>query len=43
MDIHSITVWLSDYDVSRMTQRVPHPYNEGMRKAFWRWPRSTAS
>ena len=25
-DIQSMTVWLSDYDVARMTSRVPHPY-----------------
>jgi len=33
-DIHSMTVWLSDYDVARMTSRVPHPYNEGDAEAF---------
>jgi len=33
-DIHSITVWLSDYDVSRMTSRIPHPYNEWDAEAF---------
>ena len=33
-DIHSITAWLGDYDVARMTSRVPHPYNEGDAEAF---------
>jgi ribosomal-protein-alanine N-acetyltransferase len=33
-DIQSMTVWLSDYDVARMTARVPHPYNEGDAEAF---------
>jgi 8-oxo-dGTP diphosphatase len=33
-DIHSITTWLGDYDVARMTSRVPHPYNEGDAEAF---------
>jgi [ribosomal protein S5]-alanine N-acetyltransferase len=33
-DIQSMTVWLSDYDVARMTSRVPHPYNEGDAEAF---------
>jgi ribosomal-protein-alanine N-acetyltransferase len=27
-DIEAMTVWLSDYDVARMTSRVPHPYYE---------------
>ncbi|HWA69451.1 MAG TPA: GNAT family N-acetyltransferase [Rhizomicrobium sp.] len=27
-DIESMAVWLSDYDVARMTARVPHPYSE---------------
>jgi RimJ/RimL family protein N-acetyltransferase len=27
-DIQSMTVWLSDYDVARMTSRAPHPYYE---------------
>ena len=29
-----MTVWLSDYDVARMTARVPHPYNEGDAEDF---------
>ena len=33
-DIQSMTVWLSDYDVARMTARVPHPYHEGDAEAF---------
>src|ERR1700733_3602709 len=33
-DIQSMTVWLSDYDVARMTARVPHPYNEGDAEDF---------
>ena len=33
-DIQSMTVWLSDYDVARMTSRVPHPYSEGDAEAF---------
>src|SRR5258708_34764744 len=33
-DIQSMTVWLSDFDVARMTSRVPHPYNEGDAEAF---------
>ena len=33
-DIQSMTVWLSDYDVARMTSRVSHPYNEGDAEAF---------
>ena len=33
-DIQSMTVWLGDYDVARMTSRVPHPYNEGDAEAF---------
>ncbi len=27
-DIPAMTVWLSDYDVAKMTARVPHPYDE---------------
>src|SRR5437868_13002694 len=27
-DIASITAWLGDYDVARMTSRAPHPYAE---------------
>jgi ribosomal-protein-alanine N-acetyltransferase len=27
-DITSITAWLGDYDVARMTSRAPHPYDE---------------
>ena len=33
-DIQSMTVWLSDFDVARMTSRVPHPYGEGDAEAF---------
>ena len=33
-DIQSMTVWLSDYDVARMTARVPHPYGEGDAESF---------
>jgi RimJ/RimL family protein N-acetyltransferase len=33
-DIQSMTVWLSDYDVARMTARVPHPYGESDAEAF---------
>ncbi len=33
-DIQSMTVWLSDYDVAKMTARIPHPYNEGDAEAF---------
>ena len=33
-DIHGITAWLGDYDVARMTSRVPHPYNEGDAEDF---------
>ena len=29
-----MTVWLSDYDVARMTARVPHPYHEGDAEDF---------
>jgi [ribosomal protein S5]-alanine N-acetyltransferase len=29
-----MTAWLSDYDVARMTSRVPHPYHEGDAEAF---------
>ena len=33
-DIQSMTVWLSDFDVSKMTSRVPYPYSEGDAEAF---------
>ena len=33
-DIQSMTVWLSDYDVARMTARVPYPFSEGDAEAF---------
>jgi RimJ/RimL family protein N-acetyltransferase len=33
-DIQSITVWLSDFDVAKMTSRVPYPYSEGDAEAF---------
>jgi RimJ/RimL family protein N-acetyltransferase len=29
-----MTSWLSDYDVARMTSRVPHPYHAGDAEAF---------
>lgn len=29
-----MTVWLGDYDVARMTARVPHPYGEQDAEAF---------
>ena len=29
-----MTVWLSDFDVSKMTSRVPYPYSEGDAEAF---------
>ncbi len=33
-DIHSITSWLGDYDVARMTARAPHPYGESDAEDF---------
>jgi RimJ/RimL family protein N-acetyltransferase len=33
-DIQAMTVWLSDFDVARMTSRVPHPYGESDAEAF---------
>jgi 8-oxo-dGTP diphosphatase len=33
-DIQAMTVWLGDFDVARMTSRVPHPYSEGDAEAF---------
>jgi len=33
-DIQSMTVWLSDFAVARMTARVPHPYGESDAEAF---------
>jgi ribosomal-protein-alanine N-acetyltransferase len=33
-DIQSMTVWLSDFDVAKMTSRVPHPYHEGDAETF---------
>jgi ribosomal-protein-alanine N-acetyltransferase len=29
-----MTAWLGDYDVARMTSRVPHPYGESDAEAF---------
>jgi len=29
-----MTVWLGDYDVARMTSRIPHPYSEGDAEDF---------
>jgi [ribosomal protein S5]-alanine N-acetyltransferase len=34
-DIQGMTAWLSDFDVARMTSRVPHPYSEGDAEAFF--------
>ena len=34
VDIPAMAVWLSDYDVSKMTSRVPHPYGEADAEAF---------
>lgn len=33
-DIQSLTVWLGDFEVARMTSRIPHPYGEGDAEAF---------
>jgi ribosomal-protein-alanine N-acetyltransferase len=33
-DIHAITVWLSDFDVAKMTSRVPYPYSEADAEDF---------
>src|SRR4051812_50104834 len=33
-DIHSITAWLGDYDVARMTSRAPPPYGESDAESF---------
>ncbi|HWY62087.1 MAG TPA: GNAT family N-acetyltransferase [Rhizomicrobium sp.] len=33
-DIQAMAVWLGDYDVSKMTSRVPHPYGEADAEAF---------
>jgi ribosomal-protein-alanine N-acetyltransferase len=33
-DIQAMTVWLSDYDVAKMTSRVPHPYSEADAEVF---------
>jgi RimJ/RimL family protein N-acetyltransferase len=38
MDIEAMAVWLSDYDVARMTSRVPHPYNEDHAEDFLAMP-----
>jgi RimJ/RimL family protein N-acetyltransferase len=37
-DIEAMTVWLSDYDVARMTARVPHPYGEEHAEEFLALP-----
>jgi RimJ/RimL family protein N-acetyltransferase len=29
-----MTVWLGDYDVAKMTSRIPHPYNEADAEDF---------
>jgi ribosomal-protein-alanine N-acetyltransferase len=33
-DVTAMTVWLGDYDVSRMLARVPYPYSEGDAENF---------
>jgi len=33
-DIEAMAVWLSDYDVAKMTSRVPHPYGEQHAEEF---------
>jgi RimJ/RimL family protein N-acetyltransferase len=33
-DIEAMTVWLGDFDVSRMMARIPHPYTEEDAEAF---------
>ena len=33
-DIQSMAVWLGDFDVAKMTSRVPHPYSEGDAESF---------
>ncbi len=33
-DIPAMTVWLSDFDVAKMTSRVPHPYSEADAEDF---------
>jgi len=33
-DIPAMTVWLGDYDVAKMTSRVPHPYSEADAEDF---------
>jgi len=38
MDIEAMTVWLSDFDVARMTSRVPHPYTEEHAEEFLALP-----
>jgi len=34
LDIEAMAVWLSDYDVAKMTSRVPHPYGEEHAEEF---------
>jgi RimJ/RimL family protein N-acetyltransferase len=34
VDIQGMAVWLGDYDVARMTARVPYPYHEADAGAF---------
>jgi RimJ/RimL family protein N-acetyltransferase len=38
MDIEAMAVWLSDYDVAKMTSRVPHPYGEEHAEEFLAMP-----
>ena len=33
-DIAAITVWLSDFNVAKMTSRIPHPYHEADAESF---------
>ena len=33
-DIETMAVWLSNYDVSKMLLRIPHPYSEDDAEAF---------
>lgn len=39
-DIQSMTTWLNDYDVAKMTARVPYPYSEDDAEAFLAQSRS---
>ena len=37
-DVPAMAVWLGDYDVAKMTSRVPHPYGEARCRGFRRAP-----